>query len=207
MMNQCITINTKKNNILLKINEEAEQKEIVACLKEKIKDLKKLYKDDTTPIRVTGKILKNKEIEEIQSIIKSVIDVEVEFDSPRALGLHEITKTYNQKIHVSDTKYHLGSIRSGQRIEYEGSLVIVGDVNDGAEIIAGENVVVVGCLRGLAHAGAKGNKDAWIAASSIESLQIRIANIIKETARDEIGIGAKKTYACIGEDGNITIQE
>ena len=180
MMNQCITINTKKNNILLKINEEAEQKEIVACLKEKIKDLKKLYKDDTTPIRVTGKILKNKEIEEIQSIIKSVIDVEVEFDSPRALGLHEITKTYNQKIHVSDTKYHLGSIRSGQRIEYEGSLVIVGDVNDGAEIIAGENVVVVGCLRGLAHAGAKGNKDAWIAASSIESLQIRIANIIKE---------------------------
>ena len=43
-----------------------------------------------------------------------------------------------------------GSLRSGQRVEFEGSLVILGDVNAGAEVVAGENVVVVGILRGLA---------------------------------------------------------
>jgi len=63
---------------------------------------------------------------------------------------------------------------------YEGSLVIIGDVNAGAEIIAGGNIVVVGDLRGVAHAGATGNKKAIIAAENIESPQLRIANLLWE---------------------------
>lgn len=86
-MTNCITIQLKKNEIWIKIKEEAEEKEITEGLKEKIVDLKKLYKDDKTPIKVTGKVLKNKEMEEIQSIIKKEIDVEVEFESPKTLGL------------------------------------------------------------------------------------------------------------------------
>ena len=76
-------------------------------------------------------------------------------------------------------------MRSGQRIECEGSIVILGDVNNGAEVIAGDNIVVLGILRGLAHAGAKGNKKAIIASHRIESVQIRIANILKEIEKEE----------------------
>lgn len=205
-MENCITVNTKKENIVLKINENAEQREIIECLKVRIKNLKKLYKEDKTPILVTGKILKNKEIEEIKNIIRENIDVKVSFDSPTILGLHGITKTYNKEISLSETKYHKGSLRSGQRIEYEGSIVIIGDVNDGAEIIAGDNIAVIGTLRGLAHAGAKGNKDACVAASSIEAPQIRIANVIKEIPREEISISEKKTYAYIENNENIVIE-
>ena len=205
-MENCITVNTKKENIVLKINENAEQREIIECLKVRIKNLKKLYKEDKTPILVTGKILKNKEIEEIENIIRENIDVEISFDSPTTLGLHGITKTYNKEISLSETKYHKGSLRSGQRIEYEGSSVIIGDVNDGAEIIAGDNIAVIGTLRGLAHAGAKGNKDACVAASSIEAPQIRIANVIKEIPREEISISEKKTYAYIENNENIVIE-
>lgn len=205
-MNNCITINTKKDNIVLKINEDAEQDDIIICLKKKINELKNLYKDDKTPILVTGKVLKNKEIDEIQNIIKESIDVNVSFDSPRNLGLHEITKTYSKDVALSETKYLKGAIRSGQRIEFEGSVVIIGDVNDGAEVIASDNIVVIGSLRGLAHAGAKGNKEACIAASSIESAQIRIANIIREIGREELLTNVEtKTYAYVKEN-NIEIE-
>lgn len=63
--------------------------------------------------------------------------------------------------------------------------MILGDVNSGAEVIASENIVVLGTLRGLAHAGAKGNKQAIISAGIIDTVQIRIANIVKEINRDE----------------------
>ena len=101
------------------------------------------------------------------------------------MGLSEIKKVYEKDTETSETKYYRGSLRSGQKIEFEGSLVIMGDVNAGSEVIAGDNIVVVGTLRGLAHAGAKGNKNAIIAANSIESAQIRIADIVKEMERPE----------------------
>ena len=76
-------------------------------------------------------------------------------------------------------------MRSGQKIEEDGSIVIIGDVNSGAEVIAADNIVVLGTLRGLAHAGAKGNAKAIIAAGKLDTVQIRIANIVKEFDRDE----------------------
>lgn len=86
-MENCITIMLKKNEIWIKIKENAEEKQIIENLEEKISELKKLYKDDTTPIKVTGKVLKNKQIEEIQELIQEQIDVKVEFESPTTLGL------------------------------------------------------------------------------------------------------------------------
>lgn len=101
------------------------------------------------------------------------------------LGLHTIEKSFNRKIDASITELHDGSLRSGNRIEYEGSLVIIGDVNAGAEVIAEEHIIVLGTIRGLAHAGAKGNKDAIIVANAIEAPQIRIADIVKEMEKSE----------------------
>ena len=181
-MKNCVMINLKKDEIVIKLQEEATQEEIIEALKKKLPELKKLYKNEKTPILVSGKILKNKEIDEIQEIIKNEIDVEIDFDMPKSLGLHSITKTFEKEIAISETKFHRGSLRSGQRIEAEGSLVIIGDVNSGAEVIASDNIVILGALRGLAHAGAKGNKQAIIAAGIVDTVQIRIA---KEIDRDE----------------------
>ncbi len=184
-MKNCVSINLKKDQIVLKLSEEAEYAEIIEALKKKLSELKKLYKDEKTPILVSGKILKNKEIDEIQKIIKDVIDVEIDFDMPKSLGLHSIRKTFEKEIAISETKFHRGSLRSGQKLESEGSLVIIGDVNSGAEVIASDNIIILGALRGLAHAGAKGNKQAVIAAGLVDAVQIRIANVVKEINRDE----------------------
>lgn len=204
-MRSCVKINLTNENLIIKLNEEAEYKEIVESLKKKITQLKKLYKDSKMPILVIGKNLKEQERIEIKNIIQEKIDVKISFDMPQELGLHGIKKSFSQEIESSQTKFHRGAVRSGQRIEYEGSVVILGDVNGGAEVIAEDNVVVLGVLRGLAHAGAKGNKKAIIAAASIDCKQIRIADIIKEIENetDEEGniiAKARKTYAYVEND-------
>ena len=184
-MRNCVSINLRKNEILIKISDDAEQKDIIDNLRRKLPELRKMYKNEKTPITVTGKILKNKEIDEIQELIKRNIDVEIDFDMPKSLGLSSITRTFNKEIAISETKFQRGSLRSGQKMESEGSLVILGDVNSGAEVMASDNIVVLGALRGLAHAGAKGNKQAIISAGLLDTVQIRIANVIKEIDRDE----------------------
>ncbi len=68
--------------------------------------------------------------------------------------------------------------RSGVRIVSPSDCVVLGDVNPGAEIIAEGDVVVFGALRGLAHAGAGGERTARIWALSIEPNQIRIADLV-----------------------------
>ena len=185
MRKNCISINLRKNEIIIKIAEDAEQREIIYDLRKKLPELKKLYKNEKTPIKVTGKVMKNKEIDEIQNLIKGQIDVEIDFDMPKTLGLSGIKKAFDREIATSETKFHRGSLRSGQRLETEGSIVVIGDVNSGAEVVASDNIIVLGNLRGLAHAGAKGNKQAIIAAGLLDTVQIRISNIVREIDRDE----------------------
>lgn len=183
-----VSINLKKDVVVIKIEDDASQRKIVSELNKKLKELKKMYQDEKTPIRVTGKVLTNKELEEIKKLIKKEIDVEINFDTPTSLGLHSITRSYKRDVGKSETTFHRGSLRSGQRLEVQGSIVVIGDVNAGAEVIAEDNIAVIGNLRGLAHAGAKGNKDAVIAASSLDVVQLRISNIVREIDREEEGI-------------------
>ena len=82
-MKNCISINLKKDQIIIKIIDDAEQKDIINNLNKKLPELKKMYKEEKTPIVVSGKVLKNKEIDEIQAIIKKQIDVEIDFDMPK----------------------------------------------------------------------------------------------------------------------------
>ena len=195
----CINVSQKNNLVIIKIKNDADFEDIVSQIRKKVVQLKKIYKDEKTPILVTGKVLKNKEIDRIEAIIRDNLDVDVEFDMPKELGLSNIKKTFTQEVSNSETKYHRGSIRSGQRIEEEGSIVILGDVNSGAEIIAADNIVVLGTLRGLAHAGAKGNRKAIIAAGKLDTVQIRIANVVKEINRDEEPLH-REAYIYIDED-------
>ena len=205
-MRSCISINTKKDSIIIKINDEAEIKEILLTLKRKLIELRKLYQDDKTPIMFVGKILKNREMDLISKVVKKFLDVPVDFETPRKLGLHGIKKSFKKEIETSETKFIRTSLRSGQKIEFEGSIVVLGDVNFGAEVIARDNIVVLGVLRGLAHAGAKGNAEAIISAASIEAKQIRISNIVKELEQDEIVKGILKTNAYVDNSDELIIE-
>lgn len=176
-----IKISQTTEEIILNVNVIADIHEIIAELQTKIPRLRDFYQSSKIPIRVTGKLFTETETDMIKKMITSEIDVEVKFDDVSdLLGLHAIKKTFETNTEISETKFIQNSIRSGQREEYTGSLVICGDVNAGAEVIAGGNIMILGSLRGLAHAGANGNKKALISANCIDITQIRIANLVKE---------------------------
>lgn len=176
-----IKISQTTDEIVLNVNIIADIEEIAEELQAKIVKLKEFYQSAKTPIRITGRLFTEGEMERLKKIISNEIEVEINFDEPSdLLGLHAIKKTFRTEMNVTETKYIQYSLRSGQVEEYSGSLVIVGDVNAGAEVIAGGNIAVLGALRGLAHAGAGGNTNAIIAANSIDATQIRIANVVKE---------------------------
>lgn len=205
-MKSCINVSQKNNLVLIKISNEAKFEDIILQIRKKVVQLKKIYKDEKTPIMITGKVLKNKEMDEIENVIKEKIDVEVDFDMPKELGLHNIKKTFIQEVSTSETRFHRGSLRSGQKIEDEGSIVILGDVNSGAEVVAADNIVVLGALRGLAHAGAKGNTKAIISAGKLDTVQLRIANIVKEIDRDEEPLHRQAYVYIDGEKNDIVIE-
>lgn len=205
-MRSCINVSQKNNLVLIKISSEARFEDIILQIRKKVVQLKKIYKDEKTPIMITGKVLKNKEMDEIENAIKEKIDVEVDFDMPKELGLHNIKKTFIQEVSTSETRFHRGSLRSGQKIEEEGSIVILGDVNSGAEVVAADNIVVLGALRGLAHAGAKGNTKAIISAGKLDTVQLRIANIVKEIDRDEEPLHRQAYVYIDGEKNDIVIE-
>ncbi len=205
-MNNGIGFNLKKKQITIKVHQDVEEKVFLATLRKKMPELKSVYNEIEPQISVLGKEFKNRDIYQIQKIVDKYFDVDVEFGCSKRLGLYGIRKPFKKEIATSDTKFIRSSLRSGQKVEFEGSIVVLGDVNCGAEVIAGENIVVLGNLRGLAHAGAKGNKEAIISAGAIEATQIRISNVVKECEKNEFKSGFVKTNAYLSSKDQIVIE-
>ena len=179
-----IKVSHTTDEIVLSVNVIADIHEVVEELMLKLPKLKEFYDISKLPFKVVGKLFTESEIEIIKKTVNEYISgAEIKFDDiSDLLGLHTIKKTFETNTDISETKFVQNSIRSGQKEEYAGSIVICGDVNPGAEVIAGGNIMVLGTLRGVAHAGANGNKKAIISANCIEVTQVRIANLVKEVA-------------------------
>lgn len=196
-MKSIVLVGIKNDKISIRLNEEATQEQILETIKKKMTVIKKLCKEGKRTINVIGKVLKEKEKEEVIQLINSEVKEEIMFENENELGLHGIKKVYEQNVENSEAYFFKGGIRSGQKLEFDGSIVVLGDVNSGAEVIAGDNIVVLGTLRGLAHAGAKGNMKAIIASQKIECPQLRIANVVKEIEKEEIESEETKKFASI----------
>ena len=70
------------------------------------------------------------------------------------------------------------TLRSGRSVNYPGSVTIIGDVNPGAEVVAGGDVLIWGRAYGIIHAGAEGDESAVVCALELSPTQLRIAGMI-----------------------------
>lgn len=111
----------------------------------------------------------------------------------QALGM--ATKIYQgpiDKPRVDENAYRDGdeallirrTLRSGNSINFDGHIVVLGDVNPGAELVAGGSIIVWGKLRGMAHAGVHGEKDAVVCALLLSPTQLRIGDLIAISPND-----------------------
>jgi septum site-determining protein MinC len=102
------------------------------------------------------------------------------------------------------TLYHASTLRGGQVLHQTGNIVVVGDVNPGAELIATGDILVFGRLGGIAHAGAQGDESARIYALDLSPTQLRIATFIAADAESKRNRPAVAEAALV-RDGRITI--
>ncbi len=101
------------------------------------------------------------------------------------------------------TLYHRGTLRGGQALHNLGHVVVIGDVNPGAELVASGDIVVFGSLRGVAHAGAQGDAGARVIALELAPTQLRIANLI---AADDVPSRAPAgPEQALVQDGRIAV--
>jgi len=98
------------------------------------------------------------------------------------------------------------TIRSGQQVFHPGNVVILGDVNPGGEVVAGGNIIVMGVFRGVAHAGAMGDKRAIVAALRLEPSQLRIAGYITRAPEGDFSTLKQPEIARV-QDGIVIIEQ
>ena len=122
--------------------------------------------------------------------VEDLADEEDLYIAPCAMNeereLEQLTKSAEDQVaraaawDNADARIVYATLRSGQRVESEHSLIVVGDVNSGAEIVAGGDIIVLGVLRGVAHAGAYDETGGgrFVFAMTMQATQLRIGSII-----------------------------
>jgi septum site-determining protein MinC len=105
----------------------------------------------------------------------------------------------------ANAKVVFGTLRSGQRIETPFSLLVVGDVNPGADLVAGGDIIIFGSLRGTAHASAYNDEalDRVIVALQMQPMQLRIGSVISRGSGESVS-GAEIARI---EDRRIIVEE
>lgn len=97
------------------------------------------------------------------------------------------------------------TLRSGQNFYYQGNVVVIGDINPGAELVAKGDIVVMGQMRGMVHAGSEGDESATVMAFRLQPTQLRIANHITRPPDGEVVESTVPEIARI-RDGMVTIE-
>ncbi|WP_227765283.1 septum site-determining protein MinC [Zhaonella formicivorans] len=98
------------------------------------------------------------------------------------------------------------NLRNGQVLHYSGHITVLGDVHPGAQITAVGNILVMGTLKGIAHAGASGNRKAVIMAYNLLPTQLRIADVIARAPEQQKYVGTYPEIAYLS-GGQIIIEE
>ncbi len=174
--------------IKLKVAAVNNPETVMLEIKEKLLQVKELLGNQTErTVWIESTTLSHKEKLELREYIMNLLgnDTLVNFDLPREDSPVSL--------------FHSGTLRSGQKLTSEGHLIVHGDVNPGAELKAAGNIVVLGTLKGIVHAGATGDRSASVSALVLSPTQIRIADVITR-APDEQALPDGPETAYIMQD-------
>jgi septum site-determining protein MinC len=184
MVDEKIQIKGNKDGLyaVISMNKFKDFDDMLEVLIEKLSRGKKFYKGCTLKITTDLKYITDRELRRLKDILfEEFMIKDCIFEDKE-----EKTSKVFSGIYEGRTKFLRKTIRSGQSINYSGNVVIIGDVNPGAEIFAAGNVIVLGALKGHVHAGFGGNDKAIIAAFSLQPEILQIADIMTRSPDDGV---------------------
>ena len=188
--NNNVIFKGRRDGITIVLAEDASFDDITEALALKMKDAQQFFGTATASVTFKGRTLTEEEENALLDIIVKSSDMNISFAKSETGQTLMSTKTEEAEvverleaaplISQADniTHFQKGSLRSGQSIHYAGSVVLMGDVNPGAEIVAEGNVIVLGAIKGMVHAGCSGNMDCYVSAFDMRPTQLRIADLI-----------------------------
>lgn len=161
-------------NVTINLNGYKDFEDMLKGLVAKLNKGKRFYKGSTINITTELSLINRKEMNKLKDVLFEEFMIK---DCVFEDSSDKVSKVFSG-IYEGRTKFIRKTIRSGQVVEYNGNIVVIGDVNPGGEISASGNVIVLGSLRGHVHAGNNGNDKALISAFSLQPQILQIANYI-----------------------------
>ena len=215
MIQQTVVIKSNKYGITLCLDKDIAFRDLLSQIAEKFKASAKFFGDAQMALSFEGRRLSESEQLEVVQTIQENTSLEIlcimEQDTLTEAYMKEVLEDRKKELSASDGKFYKGTLRSGQVLESETSVIVLGDVNPGGRIISAGNVIVLGSLRGNVFAGANGDEHAFVVALEMNPMQIKIADVIarssdsapKKKSKNK-GVMPKISFV---EDGNIYIEE
>lgn len=174
-------------NTTINMNKFACFEDMLQVLIKKLSKGKHFYKGTTLILAIDLKAINKKEVEALKETLLTEIqlkDIVLEdIDKEVEKGIQKETKVFSG-VNEGKTKFIRKTVRGGQAIRYQGNIVIIGDINSGAEVYASGNVIVLGRIKGKVSAGTNGNSKAVIAAFLLQPEILTIANVIAMSPDD-----------------------
>ena len=165
-------------NAIINIDNFGNVEEMLDALIEKLSKGKKFYKGSTLCITTKLSSLTEKDVESLKVVLFEEIGIkDIVFEDKDVKDKESESKIFNG-VYEGRTKFIRKTVRGGQCVDFQGNIVIVGDVNSGAEVYAGGNIIVLGSIKGNVYAGVGGNRKAIIAAFALQPEILKIGDII-----------------------------
>jgi len=213
-MKQPVVIKANNYGLMIMLNPDLEFEELLKEVGDKFKESAKFFGNVDMAVSFDGRKLSADEEESIiQTILKNSsihIVCTIDNDPVREAKFKKKLEQISISEDTSLTKIHKGYFRSGQMMEFDTGVVIIGDINPGAKVVAKGSIVVLGALKGEAEAGAGGNDDTFIIALDMNPIQLRIGSKIARCADNLTLLSKSKCLSpqvAFVENDNICIED
>lgn len=209
-MNNSVIIKGNKYGIIVILDPEIEFEELKSNMIEKFKESSKFFGNAKMAITFEGKELSIQEQREVLDIIAENTDLTVvcviDNDEEKEQLFKKSIDEKLLELNTNTGQFYKGNLRSGQVLEVETSVIIIGDVKPGARVVSKGNVIILGSLKGTVFAGATGNINSFVVALDMSPMQIRIADTIARAPDKPIKDVVKEAKIAFMENGNIYIE-
>ena len=186
MNTNSVIIKCNKYGLIVILDENLPFQELIKDVEDKFKESAKFFKNAKMAMTIRGRSLTQAEEKQVvETIVDSCglhILCIIDEDRKEELFFHQAVDKAMEEKDAEDGWFYRGTLRAGQVLESEHSIVIIGDVNPGANVTSKGNIVVLGSLRGIAYAGATGDRNCFVAALVMKPIQVKIADKMARSA-------------------------
>ena len=180
-MDRQVTIRSSRYGLDIELDQEADFDALLEILADKFRSSARFFKDAKMALSFSGRHLTRTEEEKILQIISENTQIDilcvVEQNDKNEPMYRSIVEQSLTDISKRDGQFYRGTLGKREILESDSSIVILGDVELGARVVAKGSVVIVGSLYGAVHAGASGDRDAFVVALSMQPKQLCIGDI------------------------------